>query len=311
MRETASKSALMLSGCNRWMHPKASWYQELEGKESEKTKRFEGKLVHEALHMHAQGLPFSIPGHLERKTSKACEYIDKKLKPRGRIVTEVAYGINWENGNVVRPVLETERDYPEDDSFFYGTADVVLYLRNGVVLVADWKTGSSLGAEYQLLSLACMISKINLNSPMRIATLFVGDEGVESNEREVTMAELVDHADKMRKSVELSRSTAHPSLPVIGGHCTELYCPHLAKCPATLHAMDVVVDVPQPNVDFFEEPENTAHAGLMACRLKAIKRAAEYYTDHLKAYVRNGNKAAWGGLEFRDTGNGFRLVQQK
>lgn len=311
MRETASKSGLLLSGCLRWAHPAARWYQD---RPEDAKAREAGKAFHACLDLHAQGMPYAIPKDVEVKVRAAAKYFDTVLMPRCvEVHTEVAMGIDFASGIVEVPNVK-DRGYPDSPMMFYGTADIVAVLKSGEILIADWKTGASDGAEEQLKSLALMARVVfgDKNPPVRISVLTASDDGeVIVYEREVAPAELDAHYASVRDAIAKSRSTAKPSLPVVGTHCTQQYCPHLAKCPATLGSFEGVAsgqDGPKPKEYPWEEkPSDARHAGWMAMRIRAMKRAIAYYEGNLKDHVRSGGKAIYDGYEWAEGGAGFRF----
>lgn len=306
MRETASKSALMLSGCLRWMHPAAKWYQD-RAEDSEA--REDGKAIHEDIHLHASGLPYNAPEHLKRKIAGAIEFYDRELLPRCEWVkTEVAFGINIKTGESKVYTIE-DRDYPQDDDVFYGTADVVAKLTSGKLLIADWKSRGGDGSDEQLKTLARMASTLYEHNGLRIAVFYINDDGsVFPYERELPGIECAAHWAAIQDAHKRSRETAKPSLPVIGPYCTTLYCPHAAKCPKTTETMIVATEEHAYDYNEFNEtPVDEEHAGWMAARLKAVARAQKYYEGHLKDWIRQGNTAKWKGYEFVQTPRGFML----
>jgi hypothetical protein len=311
LRETASKSGLLLSGCLRWAHPAARWYQD---RLEDATKREDGKDFHLALHLHAQDLPAATPEAVRLKIEHARKYFTNVLMPRCEWVqTEVAMGINFTTGEVECPNI-SEREYPQKDDWFYGTADLVCKLKSGGLLIADWKTGESDGAEEQLKSLAMMARVLfPEHSVIYISVLSAQDDQVYAWEREVAKEELDQHQVDINVSLKAARATPKPRLPVIGPHCTAQYCPHMAKCPATHADMASIApdDLGTGPVEWEEKPTDAAHAGKMAIRMAAIKRALKYYDGTLKDYVNSGGLAQWNGWEWTDSGNGFRVRRIK
>lgn len=326
MRETASKSALLLSGCLRWAHPASRWYSD---RAEDAEAREDGKEVHAAIHMHGLGLPYVLSNKDNwPKVNAAAKYLDEKLIPRCKeIYYECVLGINFSTGEAVLLRDIGDRAYPESDTWFYGTADVLAVLHSGTVLVADWKTGSGEGAEEQLKTLALAAREVlrdqdigkGLNSyrPVRISTLYVTDDEVIEAEREVGVGELDGHFLMMKNALIEAREPAKPHLPVVGAHCTQLYCPHLAYCPSTHAIMDELADkggaddLNNKSFPMEAEPASSTHAGWMAVRLRAIKRATKYFEGHLKDYVRAGNRAVYDGHEYKETGRGFMVVKEK
>jgi hypothetical protein len=307
VRETASKSALLKSGCLRWAHPKARWF---EDRPEDAERREDGTAVHTAIHLYAQGLPYMVKPELQAKTKHACNYLDELKKRCQWVQTEVAMGINWKTGEVVGPFPAGNRDYPDDDIYFYGTADVLALLQGGSLLVADWKTGGAEGATEQLLSLGNMGLRLYKQVlGLRIATLYVKDDGVISTEREAASGEIGQHYEDMANNLKSSRATAKPRLPVVGSHCTELYCPHLAYCPQTeKDGIEAVSSAPEavPMTSWQEDVYSNKEAGFKALRIAALDRALKYHKGKVKDWVAAGNKAEWDGYTYEDRGYGFR-----
>lgn len=315
MRETASKSALLLGPCLRWAHPKSRWF---EDRPENAQAREDGKDIHKALHLAGEGLPYNVATELQAKTKQAVEYL-AQLKARSQwLLQEVAFGINWKTGDVVGPLPAKDRDYPDDDTYFYGTADIVALLVGGSLLIADWKTGRGSGVEEQLLSLACAAARkfpaeAGGFRPIRIAPLYITeDQGILSGEREVGHGELAAHQDGMANAIFTARSEGKPRLPVIGSHCTELYCPHLAYCPRTEEDAATAVHAAQvckaDDGTFFWTADvgGDVDAGRKAMRLAAIKRAVKFHEGKVKDWVNAGGKAVWDGYIYEDRGAGFR-----
>lgn len=313
MRESASKSAMMLSGCNRWMHPAAKWYKD---RPEDSEAREDGTAIHNDIHLHASGLPYNSPEHLRIKIAGAIEFYERDLLPRCEWVhTEVAYGINIHSGESKVYAVDG-RDYPNDDDVLYGTADVVAKLKSGKLLIADWKSRGGDGSDEQLKTLARMASSHYEHNGIRTAVFYINDDGnVFPVEREVPDIELAVHWSDIQESYRKSRETARPSLPVIGPYCTTLYCPHAAMCPATMNTIEGIDARDSKSTEtrdyannmFYETPLDSEHAGWMAARLKAVARAQKYYEGHLKDWIKLGNKAKWNGYEFVQTPRGFML----
>lgn len=310
MRETASKSALILSPCKTWMHPSSKWYSD---RAEDSDRREDGSIVHHALHMEAMGLPCSVPVRLAPRVELAKKYLNDALIPRSeKLSGEVAMGLAIDSKSAHIANVE-DREYPVDNTHIYGTADIIAVLTNGHVLVADWKNGSGEGVEQQLLTLAYMASKTPEygNRPMRISALYITDDGVIADEREVSGPELEGHIDAVIASLKASRLQQRPSLPIVGVHCTQLYCPHLAYCSATAADLDMLASsggaLPTPGMQWNDKPKSSDEAGYVATRLAAVKRSVKFFEGGIKEYVNSGNRAIWDGCEYADRGNGFRL----
>lgn len=295
MRATASLSALLTSPCVRWAAAEAVWYD--ESFSGDTTKRDKGTDFHNGMDAHARGGAYVTADHeVAYWLRNGRDWFDKLLAPRCQTIqTELVFGINFATGEAVSLSTVKNREYPQIEEyrdFLWGTADTVAILVGGPLLIADYKTGKGGGTEEQLLTLAnaaqrCMLTEDGTKRPVRISGVYVRDGKIVPEERAVLQSELDAHYDGMSFAVS---SVGTRMEPVPGVHCTALYCPHLAHCPATHKAVDELVPA-QSLVKSFrmtERPYNADHAGWMGERLQAAKRQLAYYTDTMKAYVNAG-----------------------
>lgn len=258
--------------------------------------------------------------NLELMYARAVEWVEKVLGPRcDTIMSEVAISINWAEGKA--EILEgvTGRQYPKKDGWQFGTADLVCILKTGELLIADWKTGGTDGATEQLMSLACGFQKSLADDgakPVRIACLKVTDEGVDPDERAVSDEQLANHWLAMEMAWEQAQKK---NVPVPGPHCTQLYCPHLAYCPAIT---GLVVDsaeeeqsreqklIPVDNLvrkpRLTAEPRDDYEAGYTMALVYAARRQLKYYESSIREYLSKGNRAISGQYEWGETNSGFR-----
>ncbi len=241
MSVSASKSALVLSPCLGWASPGAREYRD-EFASTEK--RDKGILFHEAMDRYfTDGEKWlKVCAHNEEVTSwvrNAIAWHETHLDGRCSFIqSEVYVASNFATGEVHVDGKVRNRDYPDKPGFLPGTADLVCIMDDGSLLVADWKTGGSHGAEAQLLTLAYGLQAVLTDAggakrPVRLAILYAGQQAGEAgclpHEWAVTDADLQAHADAM--AFQLA-DVGVRTLPVMGSHCTQLYCPHLAYCPA-------------------------------------------------------------------------------
>lgn len=277
---------------------------------------------------------FQVKGWVDH----ARDYMDKVLGPRCEtIMSEVAIGVNWQTGEVeVLPDVEN-REYPERPGWRYGTADLVCVLKTGDLLVGDWKTGGTEGAEEQLLSLGVCFQKCMLIGedsgdgsvgvrvrPLRTLCLQVDDNGVWPKEYVITQEQISNHWDAMMfadQDIEVCKE------PVPGIHCTQLYCPHLAYCSAVT---GMVVDAAredgkQPDgtpliapdslmrqFRLTDSPRSSEEAGQVMAVVGAARRQLKYYDAAIKAYVNKGGTVTQGKYEWIETPTqGFRWRRVK
>ena len=103
--------------------------------------------------------------------------------------------------------------------------------------------------------------------------------------------------------------------PVVGIHCTQLYCPHLAYCPGVTA---VVVDQSERpegllpaerlvrSVEMTDKPISDEEAGYTMERISAAKRQMKYLEEAIRRYVLAGGRALAGEFEFGPGKDGFR-----
>ncbi len=242
MPVSASKSALLLSPCIRWA---AQGMREFRDEFADTRKRDKGILFHGGMDYYYAGKDAQselvanafvcADDEVQDWVGKAIGWSIDQLEPRcSEIHSEVYVATNFSTGEVHYDSRVRDRGYPDMPGYTPGTADLVCILDDGAILVADWKTGGSAGADKQLLTLAYGLQAIHLDAAgnrrtVRLAVLHAGSDGVLPNEWAVTDADLQSHADAM--AFQLA-DVGVRTLPVLGSHCTQLYCPHLAYCPA-------------------------------------------------------------------------------
>lgn len=254
----------------------------------------------------------------------AREWSQKHLEPRCvAIFSEVFVATNFRTGEVFLDPTVVDRQYPDLPGHLPGTADLVCVLRDGRLLVADWKTGGGTGAWEQLLSLAYGLSRSPFLRdasakvrPVRVAALYHDPEyGMRPCEWEVSEEQLVAHAKAMEHQLaDVGVRTEH----VQGSHCTQLYCPHLAYCDAVFRDVEMAYmedevgkKLPVLNGTVLtDEPATDEEAGIVMARIAAARRQMKYYEAGIRAYVDNGGRAVEGGFEYKKTPTGYRWVKR-
>lgn len=325
-----SKSALLLSPCVAWASPMAKWYDD---RFTDTSKRDRGTAFHEAIDDYIRTgkvQPFQDK-ELASWLAQAIKFVDQVLSPRSdAIMSEVAIAVNWVTGEAVILTGVNGRNYPSDkykseDGWTFGTADLVILLKDGGLLVADWKTGGTDGAQEQLLSLAfglqkCMLREIDNNGvteaherPVKIACLKVFEAGVSPDERDVSKVELALHKDGMHFAIEAALGGGSKAVP--GIHCTTLYCPHLSHCGAVGGIVTEASEGPQSLLPaealtakhrMTDKPVSSDEAGFVMARVAAAKRQLDYYTNAMKDYVANGGQVTCGQYTWSKGNDGFR-----
>lgn len=277
--------------------------------------------------------------NLPKLLQAAKAYFLSVLLPRCEVVmSEVAISINWtEHKAEILPGVK-ERNYPVRDGWQNGTADLVCILKDGTLLVADWKTGGTDGATEQLYSLACGFqlcltipgvdggmgsehSPTQVLRNVRVSCLKVSEDGVDPDERTASAEELANHwlAMEMAWTDREKKNAANPGI-----HCTQLYCPHLAYCNAVTGLVEDAAKNDDVQVTksggepllpaetlvrkfrMTDKPRSDEEAGYVMSRVSAARRQQKYYESCMKEYIANGGRVTAGSYEWRETGNGFR-----
>ncbi len=321
-----SKSGLLLSPCIAWAGPLSRWYDEEKVDLEDMSKRDKGTCFHRAIDDFLKtGCPeAALPQDVAKWLDHAIKYMKEVLGPRCEsIQSEVAISVNWVERKAEVLVGVKDRNYPKREGWQNGTADLVCILKDGSLLIADWKTGGADGAKEQLLSLGvgfqfCMVDDNSYREPRKLVTLClqVNDEGVWPHEYNHTLEEIESHWDSMRFQWE---DIGVRNTPVSGIHCTTLYCPHLAYCSAitdgtvelaeqegrkagTLMPAESLVRSNRLN----DTPLSDEEAGSTMSLVSASKRQVKYVEEKLKDYVAAGGKVTAGGYTWGPGSNGWR-----
>ncbi len=332
-----SKSALLLSPCIRWASGQSQWFDESKVDATDTVKRDKGTEFHTRIHQWSSNIPITteyIHQDIDLWMEHATVYLQSVLLPRCEsFMTEVAVGINWVTNEAEVFPEAKNRNYPDRPGWQFGTADIVAVLKTGELLVADWKTGGNDGATEQLLSLAsgfriAMPTMLGppdgtslFHRPIRILCLQVNEHGVWPHEDSVTDAQMEAHWDAMRFQWE---DVGKRNDPVPGIHCTALYCPHLAYCPAITGIVEESALVPPKEASgmaplvtlhrkhkMTDKPTSNEGAGFVMARITAAKRQMKYWEESLKDYVtKSGGKVTQGLYEWGPGNNGWRWRKQ-
>lgn len=323
-RVSLSKSALLLSPCLTWAGPGARWYEEDKVDPEDLSKRDKGTLFHRII---AAGInqtrafgtaPDDVWGWYEH----ARLYVEQVLLPRCESYqTEVCVGINWSTGQAEVFPDVAERNYPDRPGWQFGTADIVCVLRDGSLLIADWKTGGNEGATEQLTSLACGFQRCMTGTdgfrPVKILCLQVNDDGVWPHESDVSPAELTNHWESMRMQWEdVVKGTRLGHQP--GIHCTTLYCPHLGHCDAIAGVVAEAGRTASPGSGgplvppsallrkVTDRPVTDEEAGETMALISAAKRQLKYAEEKMKAHIAQGGQVVCGAYEWANGTTGHR-----
>ncbi len=322
MKASASKSALLLSPCLRWAGPGAEEYRE---ENCDTSKRDKGTLFHAAMDNYYKSAMAPPVGDYEVAdwAFKAYKWSEEHLEPRCETIhSEVYVAFNFATGEVHSDPEVSNRAYPSKPGFLPGTADIAAVLVDGGLLVADWKTGSGTGAVEQLLSLCLGLREIYRDRlgnyrPCTLAVLYAGPDGVHPVEWSVTEGDLLSHQHAM--AFQLA-DVGIRNEPVVGIHCTQLYCNHLAYCPGVTAIVEDLSESPQSllpatslmkKYTMTDQPISDEEAGYTMERITAARRQMKYYEECIRKYVVSGGRAVTGDFEFASTNSGFRWIKRK
>lgn len=336
-RVSASKSALLLSPCLRWAWEGAKEY---EDEFADTSKRDMGTEFHWLMENYygAKGDPkvqrrdpaYTDGDRQQRFQSvttpwkqKAIAWSQEHLEPRcERLDAEVYVAINPTTGSVHHDPLVLARNYPEMPGYIPGTADLVCILTDGSLLVADWKTGGATGAAQQLRTLALGLRVVyalpdGSFRPIRVAVLYVGDDGVWPHEEEVSHEELETH----RVSLGWANSDVGIRTDAVPGiHCTQLYCKHLAYCPGVSGTLEEAASEVVPperllrkrrRVGLGSDLVSQDVAGSIMERITAAKRQLTFHEARVQSYLANGGRCVAGEYEYSKGRDGHRWRPKK
>lgn len=253
----------------------------------------------------------------------ASKFMTEKLQPRfPSIQSELCVAINLRTGEgTLLPDVE-DRKYPSlGPDVVFGTMDL-LCSSGTELMVADWKTGGIGGAEEQLLSLlaatvrAFQVSKVPLPSKLLISPLQVTEERVWTHEREVTLEELDNHIQALQWQWELVGKKGLKPTP--GIHCSQLYCEHLAYCPAIKEAVGAAAEmdgiIPEEALlkkKLVDKPVSNEEAADTIELVTAAKRQLTYLTECMKEWVKNNGPIISGVWQWGPGKDGYRWRKRK
>ncbi len=335
-----SKSALLLSPCLRWAGPEGKPYDESRVDAEDHTKRDRGIAFHSCMEHYGRNghalraLEEAEEACVREWAAKAIVWVQRELEPRlesgfdsvPSMYAEVYVSYNFATGEVHTDPKVRNRAYPKMPGLVPGTADLVCVLATGELLVGDWKTGGGVGADKQLLSLAAGLRRVYTRGdgsyrPVRLAILYAGEAaygagGVVPVEWAVTESDIVAHEHAM--AFQLA-DVATRKEPVVGSHCTQLYCPHLAYCPGITAIVEdqsrgseglLSAERLLAKMKMTDNPISDEEAGYTMERIAAARRQMKYLEAGVRKYIEDGGKALAGDFEFKSTNSGFRWVKR-
>jgi len=321
-----SKSALLLSPCTVWAGPQAEWYDEDRIEATDNEAKQTGIYFHRQADTLAKG--GQSEGGLDQKMAAMLQHCSDYIKGPllsdiENLQSEVAVRICWESDKAELLPNVKDRRYPKTDYVWQnGTADLIgTYWLDDLLYVGDWKTGTTDGAEEQLMSLAYAFCKAKgIQSGALLECLFVNENGVWPKVYNKTWEELCAHAAVMR-SVWSSLKYSKQTVP--GPQCTALYCPHLAYCKdisgkAMVMAMEAPEGKPQVSLKdvnkyrVTDKPVSDEEAGFTQAIIAAVNRQVKYLTNCNKDRINKKNgRVTYGQYEWSDGNDGFRWRKPK
>jgi hypothetical protein len=318
---SASKSALLLSPCIAWAHPSAKHY---EDEFANTAKRDIGTDFHALMDMWIKRELHHVVSSPRKEPCDDVSILFEVAKKWARqalddveafsIQSEVYVAINPHNGVPHYDNTVKDRNYPNVPGFIPGTCDLVYVCGDGTLVVSDWKTGGGNGADEQLLTLAAGLRNIYRKAdgslrPVRISVLYVSHDGVIDVSRSVSHDELDAHLFAL--SIQLDRVGSLNNRHVVSVNCTQLYCPHLAYCPA-IKAKTAELSGDIANLDVLQDNEvNSSNAGKLMSVLTAAKRRTSYWENKVRAFSEGGGVVRSGGYTFSKKSDGFRWRKDK
>lgn len=174
------------------------------------------------------------------------------------------------------------RDYSAVDraTEIPGTADLVL-VEGDCVTVGDFKTGWRADRDpadhhAQLRALALFAARAHGCTRARIVVLGIGTDGVTATDAHLDELDLAGIAAEVRATWQsIPTATPRPGL-----HCTQLYCPALAVCPAVAAAETGLAAVEPAALTITAE-----NAGALLVRLKVVRAKCDAIEAGLRQFA--------------------------
>lgn len=193
------------------------------------------------------------------------------------------------------------------------TLDVFSFVSPTRVLVVDFKSGWHRVADpaknRQLLTQACAAVAATGAEDVLLVVLYLEDDRVVPREVVLDAMQLAEHRDWVVSKL-LGLESAEPAP---GAHCTGLYCPAVASCPATMAALDgalapLAVPEAQALADGrfrFGPVESAEHAAWMVRALEIVRIGMRVSEKSLRAWadanggIPTGDGEVWRRVEGR------------
>ena len=230
-------------------------------------------------------LPGDLPELEEMHPENAAEMFSS-------VRAEKAFAWNYRTGEVIELGEDIGRDYRLEPYELAGTADIV-GIRNGALLIADWKTGREAPPakdNAQLMFLAMCANKLADFDEIELCIGHVVDGKIWPDYDTVTRFDL----DIFEAELKAVLANPNPQ-PKPGTHCR--YCPVLSTCPKALETLTAKDDAYPLALRGIESIQDAKHAEWLLHRIDA----AEELLSSVKAKVR----------EYADVNGAFELSNGK
>lgn len=220
MKASASKSALLLH-CAYWARDDVEWPKEKPSKAAARGTEVHG---HIAAYVNRGIIPsFDTDDWVMRRAWLGIRRV--KVEPVRSMVAEASYAMNIAGGSRFLG-HEISRDvYPIES--FCGTVDLIIKPHEHVGIL-DWKTGSpSDGDEWQLRTLAAIVTEIGVNVGSARAA-YLTEDNIKYGPNVLEGTNPLEDAETIRKRLRMIPD----SKPEPGYWCKSLYCSIRTTCPA-------------------------------------------------------------------------------
>lgn len=310
MKVSGSKLAL-LPHCAYYARPDVTWDRDEAGDAA----RF-GNVIHTLAEWHLRDRPTPIDEAMAlhgvddaerprvvRVWAQALDYTTTHRRLGWRPEVALAWDVR---ADTARELASTgHRDYStatEDE--VCSTADVVT-MDGDVAEVRDWKTGQSSLDSYEAQAAILSLAWARVTDAERARAVFTrfSDDG-EPEERVWTFDALALDAISQDFAMRLLAAKALATQPQPGPHCSDLYCPARASCPATLSVVRSNEDL-APLAALVQTAITTpAQAGEAYRKLRLVKDAVKVVEDQIKRVVADCGSAPTA------PGKAIRIVSQ-
>lgn len=296
MKPSGSKLGL-LPHCAYYARPDVPWLEDMPGMAArfgnavhalaESYIRGETRLVHEAAKRDC--VPESEWPRLERVWATTLGW----LATHARVgwTAEVPLAYDW-NDSVARVLPSAgHRDYSkarEDE--ICGTADVAT-MDGSVAVVLDWKTGETPLAAYEAQASFLALAWARASGATEARAVFVhfGELGAVEHVWEFDAMGL----DAIESAIMDGMSAADSlhAEPTPGPHCSDMYCPARASCPATTAVMLSNPDVAPLAELVAASIQTPEQAGAAYRKLRLVKDAVRLVEERIRSVVEEQGEA--------------------